>query len=345
MTALAISGDGLPLGVVAQKLWVREKRSQRSGSGPQHGGESALWREVLGDCQAAFAQETQQAIPWYQIDRGGDCWQALTHAAEERLLITIRATHDRRLEDAGRLWAAVEHTKIRARTVVEVSARPPTWVKHRSGGRRTMRLAPACQSRRARLVIRAATVSLAVATPDGLQYVSCNAVLAREERRSAKDRVEWLLLTTHPIATRSDVLAVVHGYSMRWRVEDFHRVWKRGLCNVEHTQLRSREAIYKWATILGAVATRAMRLAHQARLTPDAPAISEFSDAELYALARLKPACAARPLTLAEAVRWLAELGGYTGPWNGPPGATVIGRGLHDLSVAVRALANLPKKR
>ena len=38
-----------------------------------------------------------------------------------------------------------------------------------------------------------------------------NAVLAREKNRPAKDRIEWLLLTTHAITTRSDVLAVVTG--------------------------------------------------------------------------------------------------------------------------------------
>jgi hypothetical protein len=182
-------------------------------------------------------------------------------------------------------------------------------------------------------------------TPDGVRDISCNAVLARESNRPAKDRIEWLLLTTHAITTRSDVLAVVHGYTMRWRVEDFHRAWKRGICNVEDTQLRSREAIYKWATILGAVATRALWLTHQARLTPNAPATSEFSQPELEALSRLRPTPTSDPPTLSEAVRWLAELGGYTGPWNGPPGATVVGRGLHDLSVAVRVLANSRKKR
>jgi hypothetical protein len=344
MTALAVSSDGLPLGIVGQKFWVREKRSQRGSSRPQPGGESAFWREVLDDCRAAFLKGAPDVTPWYQIDRGGDCWQVLTYAADEGLLMTVRATHDRRLGEAQHLWSVVERAKVRAKTVVEVSARLPAWVKRRTGGRRRMVLAPARRSRLARLSIRAATVSLMVVTPDGTRQIPFNAVLARENDRPAKDRVEWLLLTTHSIATRSDVLAVVRGYSMRWRVEDFHRVWKRGLCNVEDTQLRSREAIYKWATLLGAVATRALRLAHQARLTPDAPATSEFTQPELDALLRLRPPSTARPPTLSEAVRWLAELGGYTGPWNGPPGATVIGRGLHDLSVAVRALGNVGKK-
>jgi hypothetical protein len=345
MTALAVGKEGLPLGIVGQKLWVRDKRSQRGAGRPQHGGESSFWREVIDDCREAFARDQPEVTPWYQLDRGGDCWQVLTYAADKGLLLTVRATHDRRLLDEQYLWSMLERAKVRATSVVEVSARPPTWMKQRIGGRRSMVLAPARRARKARLSIRAATVSLRVVTPDGVRRMRFNAVLARESNRPAKDRVEWLLLTTHSITTRSDMLAVVHGYTMRWRVEDFHRVWKRGLCNVEDTQLRSREAIYKWATILGAVATRALRLTNQARLTPDAPATTEFSESELDALRRLRSSSITSEPTLAEAVRWLAELGGYTGPWNGPPGATVIGRGLHDLSVAVRALGNSREKR
>ena len=52
-----------------------------------------------------------------------------------------------------------------------------------------------------------------------------------------------------------------------------------------------------------------------------------------------------RDLTLGVAVRWIADIGGYTGPWNGPPGATVIGRGLYDVLIGARALKNRQKKR
>ena len=126
MTALAVSSNGLPLGIIGQKFWVREKRSQRSEHGrPNHGGESAFWREILDECQTSFLKESPETTPWYQIDRGGDCWQLLTYAADSDLLVTVRATHDRRLDDAGHLWPALECARVRAKTVVEVAARPP----------------------------------------------------------------------------------------------------------------------------------------------------------------------------------------------------------------------------
>jgi hypothetical protein len=177
--------------------------------------------------------------------------------------------------------------------------------------------------------------------------VEFNAVLVREVGR-AQDRLEWLLLTTHPVRTRAQALAVVQGYKHRWRIEELHRTWKRGLCRVEDTQLRSREAVFKWATLLAAVASRAMRLTYLAREQPDLPADQEFSSFELRALIALRMPKGV-PLDhmprLSEAVRWLADLGGYTGPWNGPPGPTVVGRGLRNVLAAARAFENAGKIR
>ena len=42
------------------------------------------------------------------------------------------------------------------------------------------------------------------------------------------------------------------------------------------------------------------------------------------------------------AVRWIADLGGYTGKSSGgPPGATTIGRGLDDLAIATALFRGL----
>jgi hypothetical protein len=223
--------------------------------------------------------------------------------------------------------------------------RPAVHRKKRIGGKRVTYLTKPRQARTATVEIRAATVE--VRCPGSTITVPINAVLVREIKRR-EDRLEWMLLTTHPIRTRGDILEIVRGYTLRWRIEEFHRVWKRGLCRVEDTQLRSRSAIFKWATILASVATRAMRLTQLARSTPDTLASTEFSATEIDAILALRqPKTKHDPatLTLGLAVRWVADLGGYTGPWNGPPGATVIGRGLYDVLVAARAFENRGKKR
>lgn len=343
MTALAIAEQGQPLGVVAQKKWVRKTRSRRSGKGAvKYGGENDRWVETLKECAESFAEAAPLVTPWYQCDRGADCWQVLSYAAKTDMLITVRAVHDRRLDEhIERLWQTVRKAPVVAKKTIEVPARGKRWRKKRVDGRQKQMLIPAQDARRARVSIRASSVPLTLSTPDGKVVNHFNAVLVHETTPS-KDPVEWLLLTSHSIDTRDDVLKVVHGYTLRWRIEEFHRAWKSGICRVEDTQLRTRDAIYKWATLLASVATRAMRLAHQARIVPDAPATSEFTTTELEALIALREpkGLGDRVPTLGQAVRWLAELGGYTGPWNGPPGPTVIGRGLYDLLVVSRAFDN-----
>ena len=70
-------------------------------------------------------------------------------------------------------------------------------------------------------------------------------VLAREEKKHhvPDEPIEWLLLTTVPVETFVQAAQVLFGYSQRWRIEDFHKAWKSGVCRVEDTQLRDRDAI------------------------------------------------------------------------------------------------------
>jgi hypothetical protein len=352
MTALAVSDKGVPLGICGQRTWVRKERSTAPGtgrSGDLDHRETRFWLELLESCNADFSDKAPNCKPWYQLDRGGDCWPVLELAKRLELLLTVRATHDRRLGGTTNLLrSAVERGPVIAYGRVDVPARPPARKRQRKAGQRIHWMTPPRPKRTARIAIRAATVPLILTTVKGRAFtVDFNAVLAREVG-GKDDRLEWLLLTTHPVCTSADVLAVLRGYTFRWRIEEFHRVWKRGLCRVEDSQLRSRDALIKWATLLAAVASRAMRITYRARDEPDVLATEEFTRIELQALIALrqpKDVEVRDAPTLAQAVRWLADLGGYTGPSNGPPGPTIVARGLHDVLVAARAFENRDKMR
>jgi hypothetical protein len=352
MTAFAVGSDGAPVGICGQRMWVRQTRSRHANarrSGDLHDRETRFWLELLSESHARFAEAAPNCTPWYQLDRGADCWPVLQLASRSKLLVTVRATHDRRVDgQVASLWSALERSAIRGYAHVEVPARPGRRTRQRRSGRRIYSRAPPRKARTAKVAVRAATVPLRLTTASGSSFsVEFNAVLVREVG-PIRDRLEWLLLTTHPVRTRAQALAVVHGYKQRWRIEELHRTWKRGLCRVEDTQLRSREAIFKWATLLAVVASRAMRLTYRAREKPDLPASQELSRVELRALIALrtpKGVLLDDVPALSQAVRWLADLGGYTGPWNGPPGPTVVGRGLHTVLAAARAFENASKMR
>jgi hypothetical protein len=201
------------------------------------------------------------------------------------------------------------------------------------------------RARKARMVVRVARVALRLRDQktDRITRLEVNAVWAREEGTTpaGEEPLDWLLFTNRPVETLEDAILVVYGYTQRWRVEEFHRTWKSGECDVESTQLRSFDAFRRWATILAANAIRLERLKKLSRTQPKAPARLELTPLELRALTMLKFGAqvpAAEP-TMQDVVSWLAEMGGYTNKYSGkPPGATVLGRGLRYLRPAARLL-------
>lgn len=348
MTALAVHSDGTAAGVVAQEFWVRERRSKRpekatSTHAPDR--ETHHWIDVLHEADDAFRQTAPNTQAFYQLDRGADCWPVLATAIERGLLLTVRAAHDRNVDtSAQKLWDEMARAPVRDAFKIAVPKRTKVRKRKRVRGKR-VEWTINRDARLAEVTVRATAVPLLLSNG---QRIMINAVLVRERHRRDDDRIEWLLLSTHPIRTRVDVRQVIHGYALRWKIEEFHRTWKRGLCRVEDTQLRSRQAVFKWATILASVATRAMRLTYQARETPDVAATDELTRFEIdavIALRRPKDAKLGDTPTLGQAVRWIADLGGYVGPWNGPPGPKVIGRGLDDVLAAAKALEAVQKMR
>jgi hypothetical protein len=345
MTALAIDEEGTALGVAAQKFWVRKRRSKSRRGASAASNETRFWLDTLVETHAAFREQAPDTEAWFQLDRGADCWPVLETAIEHQMLLTVRAAHDRRVDtSARRLWDEVEAARVRMAFKLAVPQRAKVRKRRRINGRR-IEWTVARKARIAELAVRAVQVPLRLRNGETILF---NAVLVQERHRRGDDRIEWMLLTTHPIRTRADLRAVVDGYALRWKIEEFHRTWKRGRCRVEDTQLRSEQAVLKWATILASVATRAMRLTYQARETPDAPATEELTRFELDAIIALRQPKGIKlghEPTLGQAVRWIADLGGYVGPWNGPPGPKVIGRGLDDVLAAARALEAAQKMR
>jgi hypothetical protein len=325
MTAIAVAPDGTPLGICGQRWWARKRRARRKKRDRRavRSKETQYWLDTMQDVREVFAARAPSVRPWFQLDRGGDAWPVLLDGLLPEQLFTVRAAHDRRLwtnkdEPRRRLWEKLEAQPLLGRYEFAVPSRP---------GR---------AARTATMEVRACEVTFEFSPPGkACRYrATLWAVLACEAHSAPSDKeaIEWLLLTTHPIGAMADAQLVLRGYGQRWRIEEFHRLWKSGACNVEEMQLRDREAILRWATILASVAMRLLRLTYLARTQPTLPASVELTQAEIDAvIVSRKPRGYHRgdtpPITLV--VRWLADAGGYTGKSSGgPPGAVVIRRGL-----------------
>jgi hypothetical protein len=349
INALALTSAGVPIGLCSQTYWCRPRnpgQRRHHKKRPLSEKETKYGIQTLRNVAAVMAEEAPNTRAWFQLDRGFDAWSLLQELTNSGQLFTVRSSANRRLESSKgqrRLCQTLHKQPVFCTYNCDISERIGRKKKSDRKGRQ------------ARLAVRKATVTLELHERKNWHRFSLtlNAVLVREQRTTPKGEkpIEWLLLTNYPIQTKKQIETIVFGYSLRWRIEDFHKAWKSGCCNVEETQLHSTAAVIRWATILAAVATRAERLKHLARTTPDEPATVELSEPEVTALVLLKRKHKSRKETIrdnpsiGEATLWIAELGGFTGKSSGgPPGTITIARGLERLVPAAEMVQLLRKQ-
>lgn len=327
LSVQAVSPFGVPLGLLAQQYWARGARSpKRRGkhdSRQTQDKETQHWLEAMYTARQFLAEAAPQTLPWFQLDREGDAWAVYLFALDLGCLFTIRAAHDRRVvdpksQDTGYLWDKVAQGAIKGGYTMHVPA-----AKDRS-------------EREAMMVVRSTPVVLDLRDKrtDQHHQAPLYAVWTCEvgTTPAGEKPIEWLLLTNYPVETLDDALLVIRGYAQRWRIEQFHKLWKTEACHVEATQLRDVEAVCKWAIMLASVAVRIERMIYLSRNKPDLPAEVEFTQAEIEAVILLrepKGVTSGAQATVGQVVRWIADLGGYTGKSSGgPPGTKVLSRGM-----------------
>jgi hypothetical protein len=118
---------------------------------------------------------------------------------------------------------------------------------------------------------------------------------------------------------------------LRWQIEVFHRTLKSG-CRLEDRRLADAHSLQACLALDLVVAWRVMTLVKLGREVPDIPCTVFFAEAEWQALACYHHHTTTPPDTppsLGEALRWVAQLGGFLGrKGDGHPGPTVVWRGL-----------------
>jgi hypothetical protein len=176
-----------------------------------------------------------------------------------------------------------------------------------------------------------------------LKPLSLWAILVQEEAPSAGvTPIVWLLWTSLPITDLDAALRCVRWYSYRWLIERYHFVLKSG-CRLEDLQLAEAARLERALATYCIVAWRLLWLTYEARQNPDTPCDRVLERSEwqaLYCRIHKTSRPPATPPTLRQAVRWIAQLGGFLGrKADGEPGVQTIWLGLHhNLRVMMRRL-------
>jgi hypothetical protein len=157
--------------------------------------------------------------------------------------------------------------------------------------------------------------------------------------------VEWVLLTSVPIATPRDVDFIVDAYRARWVIEEFFKAPKSG-CAIEKPQLESVRSVTNALAVSLPIAWLLLRLRHLSRDTPDAPATKLLAPLMMTCLRvmlmeRTRQSLPERP-TCKQLTWAIAALGGHIKN-NGEPGLIVLGRGLARLLAAAEVTAAMKR--
>lgn len=311
-TLMADAETGDPIGLIDQLRINRD--DDRAGAEsrrkrPYKEKESYRWQQST-ERMIGRLLSTDNVIT--VCDREADIFEYLDYLTPRHRFV-VRASRDRSLETAQRqlLWAFMEEQPVLGTKTVEIAQR---------GGQRgttKQKKRAARPARTATLEIRAAVVKLRrpqTACREASKTISAAVVYLREVNPSEDEQqLEWMLLTSEPIATVAQIHTIVGYYERRWVIEDFHKSWKSG-CNVETRRLQSPENLERLMVILAPIAVRLLQLRSAAQQRPKEPCDILLSTEEVQCLwvktNPTKPLPKKRP-TIRWAVQTIAKLGGW----------------------------------
>jgi Transposase Tn5 dimerisation domain len=329
-SALALTAEGLPLGLLHQHVWMRSpdergKRKERRLGGRKETAdkESQRWLDTEAACLAALpADRTVVMI----ADRECDFYDYFAVARRPGQHVLVRAKLRRRIAESKELLGeATRAGPVQGTLTVHIP---------RKDGQ---------PERQAMLAVRYGAFALQPPSTHlrrkELPTLPLRTLLVEEVNPPAGAKpLQWLLLTTLPIDRFADAERLVRWYTYRWRIERYHFTLKSG-CRLEELQLETAERLRRALALVAMVAARLLHLTYLARQNPEAPCEPAVSAEEwevLWLQFRPGEALPAQPPSLREAMRWIGRLGGFLArKGDGEPGVKVLWRGLRKLQAMV----------
>jgi hypothetical protein len=321
-SSLAVTPDGLPLGLTAIKFWTRSKfKHTRSLRGkicptriPIESKESVRWLENLRQATAMLAQ-SQRCI--HIGDRESDIYELFCAAQEEGTHFLVRTCVDRLAEDGGT-------------TISRIMKQVPLRAVHR------------VEVRDAEGKPRMATMELryrrmVVCPPIGKhsRYPKLTLTVLHAQERNppvGQAPIVWKLLTDLEVRSREQAIEKLQWYAQRWKIEMFHKILKSG-CRAEESRLRTADRLVNLLAILSILSWRVFWMTMFGRTAPEASPKLGFTPLELKLLDAAVTDKILRQRSFADYLNKLARLGGYLSrSHDPPPGNQVVWRGLGRLT-------------
>jgi hypothetical protein len=333
-SALVVSAEDETIyGLAAQKIRYRKSAPKKENSTQRlkRDRESALWGQVIDQ-----VGPPAEGVRWVHVmDRGADNFEVYCHCRQQPADWVVRVTQKQRraIVPGGQTLKLQEYLETLSSSgeyELQLRARP---AQPKRGHKPARKAQPA---RTARIEVRFGPLEIPFPqqkspylkglppVPIAMWVVHAVEVDPPED----VEPVEWILLTSLPVASFADAWRVIEYYEKRWLIEEYHKALKTG-CRVESRQLQSKEGLERITALLSVVAVRLLQLKSAARTNPATPARN------LVPLHWIKMLLAARKrskltvaMTIREFYREVAKLGGFLGrKSDGEPGWITIWRG------------------
>ncbi|MDJ0871178.1 MAG: IS4 family transposase [Gammaproteobacteria bacterium] len=237
------------VGLIEQARWRRDSAARgqrhRRRERAYEDKESRKWQQASERMARRLGATMPRVIS--VCDREADVYEYLKYKRQAAERFVVRAAWDRRVQgEASHLFEAVEQAPVLGEHTVRIAQR---------GGKQARRGREACLS------VRASAVSLRPPRhTGGAGALEVNAVLAQEQAAApGEEPVCWLLLSSEPVESLAAACQLLHYYTLRWRVEEFHKAWKSG-AGVEQRRMQSAENLERMAVVLAFVAVRLLQL-------------------------------------------------------------------------------------
>jgi hypothetical protein len=322
-SSLAVTAQGLPLGLAAIKFWSRKefkdtatKRSKVNFTRiPIEKKESFRWIENLRQSTTRLG-DADRCV--HIGDRESDIFELFCAAYELGTHFLVRTCTNRLAGDGGHT-VADEMSEVRVKGLHRIEFRDAKGHPHQ-----------------ALLEIRYRRLTVWPPVAKQRHYPALRLTVIHATERSepvGREPIEWKLLTDLPLNSRVEAIEKIDWYAMRWKIETFHKNLKSG-CKAEESQLRTASRLTNLIAIFCILAWRVFWLTEINRCAPEAPPEVALTATEVMLLDHLvkDTARTAQAPPLSRSLIKLAQLGGYLARANDPPpGNKVIWRGMHRL--------------
>ena len=316
-SALAISEKGVPLGLLAQKRWIRDiaefgkRRMKGKEKRTMEEKESNRWLTTVRDIKVYIPKVRQVVVIG---DRESDLYELFAMQRPQNINLLVRAKHNRYL------WGTDK------RLFTKVLNEPPAG-EYTIFVRRTVHRF----LQKVKIGIHHTSVTLASKNNRGAIRAWVVAAEEKEPPIGVKP-IRWILLTTVPVTTFEKAKEVIDWYAKRWLIERFHYTLKSG-CKIEELQLQEKTRLERALATYSTVALRLLFMTYEAREHPNESYRTIITDEEWEVLCAGTKSSKNTPETIYEAVRMIARLGGFLArKHDGEPGVKTLWTGMIKLS-------------